>query len=119
MLIEVEWTRSALREFTHWVAAFARDEIGLRVARKFHLNMIDKELRRSDGHPPGSSSIPFAEGEIVVWEYSGSEIWLSIRRIHRKANWIQRWLGRVDYDALIVTSTRHRPTLQELQSLLE
>ena len=117
MVVKVEWTRSALREFTIWIAGFIRDEIDLRVSRKFHLSAVELELKRTDGHPLGSQRVAGRHGEIVVWEYASSAMWLLIRRELRPATFFQRLLGREDTDLFIVTAIRRPPTPQELQSL--
>jgi hypothetical protein len=119
MEIRVEWTLGALREFTLWIGAFARDEIDVRVARRVHLSIIARELRETLGHPRGGKSVTTSKGEVIVWEYASGEMWLSIRRVVRRASFFQRMIGARDIEAIIVTARRQPPTLQELESLPE
>ena len=117
MAVQVNWTPEGLREFTLWIAAFARDEIALRVYRKFHLEAIKKELNRTNGRPSGGYAVTGPNGGVVVWEYAARELWLVFRRGLRRATFLQRLRGRADIEVLIVEAIRRPPTLQELRSL--
>ena len=117
MVIQVDWTEEALRAFTRWLATYSRDGVNLRAARKFHLRLIEKELRRTNGYPEGCERVVDATGESIGWEYATGVMWLVLRRGVRRANFFQRLLGRTDVEVLIVTAIRHPPTPQELRSL--
>lgn len=76
-------------------------------------------IERTNGFPEGNEIVETRLGQMVLWEYVSGEFWLLFRRVVRKATWLQRMLGRIDEDVVIVTAIRHRPTPQELQSLQE
>lgn len=118
MVVRVHWTREALRELTLWIAGFIRDEIELRTARRVHRNLIRVELIGTQGRPAGSEAIQTARGEIVLWEYVQSRLWFAIRRQMLRPTLLQRMLGRTEMEVILLTAIRHRPTPQELESLL-
>jgi hypothetical protein len=76
MIIKVKWLRACLSQLENWVASQAQTRTDAENYVTRYVDLIEADLVRFQGHPPGSFTMRGLSPAPIVWEINKDRLWI-------------------------------------------
>jgi hypothetical protein len=118
MPITVRVHRLAEPSLLAWARTLAADPPEAFALANLYFAALEQELARTAGRPERAYRVPRIEPETRVWDFQPGRHWVvyAIRQI-RRSGWINRLLGRREWEIVILSFQDRAPTPADLERL--
>lgn len=113
MTIKVKWSERCLNQLEAWMAQRTRTRIDAELHLERQVDLIEAELIRFRGHPPGSFSLSDLHPMPIVWEVVRGQLWL-VFVLRHQGNLFRRMLGFTHPDIVLCRICEQRPDAKTL-----